>query len=380
MDINQEILKALQDEESIMLATIVSTSGSTPAAALSKMLIKEGGAVSVGTVGGGCMEGDVLHAARRLYRLKKADVLTFQLDETNLDQGLICGGNVEILIESIDRTQAILFGSLKDLQDAGEDVVLATYLPNDGIVKWKFVLRPAPLDVPMLHPEVVVDAEYLISQIPDLRLAIPEELQKVDRLHQTCRLDTSDGTLILEPVLGAPSLIIFGGGHVSKYLSKAASLVGFRVTVVDDRPEYANAQRFPEAVRTLAVDFTEAFDQISIFPSTYVAIVTRGHRSDEEILEQALKRPAKYIGMIGSKRKILTTYEHLLERGISAESLKRVHAPMGLEIGARTAEEIAVSIVSELIALRRGEDKLVPHKSKMMEEVIALLEKHAEVH
>ncbi len=148
-------------------------------------------------------------------------------------------------------------------------------------------------------------------------------------------------------------------------------MTGFRVTIVDDRPEYANAERFPEADATLAMDFVEAVRQIEIKPSTYIVIVTRGHRSDEEILSLIISSPAKYIGMIGSRRKVLTTYEHLAKRGVSVELLKRVHSPIGLEIGAATAEEIGISVAAQLIAVRRGETERQTNKSDAMRDVIS---------
>jgi xanthine dehydrogenase accessory factor len=181
------------------------------------------------------------------------------------------------------------------------------------------------------------------------------------------------GELILEPVAGQPQLIIFGGGHVSKSIARAASLAGFRVTVVDDRREYANPARFPEASQTLAVEFYDAFNHLTVKHSTYIVIVTRGHRSDEEVLEQAVKTPAKYIGMIGSRRKVLTTYEHLVERGVPVEALMRVHAPMGIEIGAVTTEEIGISVVAQLINVRRGGELPLRHKSEVMEELLESL-------
>jgi len=130
-------------------------------------------------------------------------------------------------------------------------------------------------------------------------------------------------------------------------------MVGFRITVVDDRTEFANAERFPEADVTIAADYGTAFRRLNISSSTFIVIVTRAHQSDEQILEQAVATPARYIGMIGSMRKVRTTFEHLRARGISRDSLGRVHAPVGLEIGAVTPEEIAASIVAELINTRR---------------------------
>ena len=195
---------------------------------------------------------------------------------------------------------------------------------------------------------------------------VVEAITKAHRRNETERLRAGNGELILEPVLGMPSLIIFGGGHVSKYISRSAAMIGFHVTIIDDRPEYANGARFPEAKKTIACDFVEALGQIEIKPSTYIVIVTRGHRSDEEILLHVVEKPAKYIGMIGSQRKVLTTYKHLIEHGISTEILRKVHAPIGIEIGATTAEEIAVSVVAQLIAVRRGEVDKQENKSNVM--------------
>ncbi len=199
---------------------------------------------------------------------------------------------------------------------------------------------------------------------------LAEETEKAHRRNETRRMHKDEVELVLEPLQGRPHLLIFGGGHVSRYISRTAALSGFRVTVIDDRKEYANAERFPEADRTVAVEFHDAFNHVTVGPSTYIVIVTRGHRSDEEVLEGAVRTPAKYVGMIGSRRKVLTTYEHLLARGVPIDSLRRVHAPVGLEIGAVTAEEIGVSIVAELIRVRRGSADPVLSMSNGMGELL----------
>ncbi len=377
MDIFEEILAALQVEDRVMLATIISTTGSTPASAFSKMLVKNRGTVSVGTVGGGCMEGDVLQAAKRLYDSTKAETLTFHLNEDEFVQGLICGGSLDVLIEPMTQEHVPLLRELKAFRNEGEDVILTTFLRNDGTVQNK-ILIPNVILSPVKRDEESqprIDQILRFAQDDMHEEAILQALHKAYHRHETQRVEATNGELILEPIAGTPSLIIFGGGHVSKYICKAAAIAGFRVTVVDDREEYANPQRFPEAFQALDTDFSEAFNRLRIKPSTYIVIVTRGHRYDEEILEEALKTPAKYIGMIGSKRKVFTTYEHLVERGVPFEALKRVHAPMGLEIGAVTAEEIGVSIVSELIAVRRGLNAPFASKSEEMNLLIAKLER-----
>ena len=160
--------------------------------------------------------------------------------------------------------------------------------------------------------------------------------------------------VFIEPILTAPVLYIFGGGHISLPLAKMAGMAGFNIAVIDDRPEFANAERFPEADTTLAGDFSQSFGKVNIDKSSYIVIVTRGHQNDELVLEWAVGTPAKYIGMIGSKTKVKAVYDHLLARGISPQQLDKVHSPIGLEIEAQTPEEIAVSILAEIIKVRRS--------------------------
>ncbi|MBI5021547.1 MAG: XdhC family protein [Ignavibacteriales bacterium] len=360
-DIYQEILSALEHEESIMLATIISTSGSTPASALSKMLIKNGGTVSVGTVGGGCMEGEVILHANRLYNARKAEILTFELNEDDIESGLICGGNLDILIEPITKNFIPIFQKLKTLRDDEEDCIVGTLLNKDNTVASKIIFKRNSGEM----NEWIVDnalnnstTQLLPHSITPL---IQQSISRVYQKNEIIRLKTESGEIILEPISSTPSLIIFGGGHVSKFVSQSAVMVGFRVTIVDDREKYANPDRFPEAAQTIVSDFSEAFSKLTIKPTTYIVIVTRGHSYDELVLEQAVKTPAKYIGMIGSKRKVLKTYDHLRQCGIKDEQLERVHAPIGIDIAAATAEEIAVSITAELVRIRRGSLKPPRH-------------------
>ena len=159
--------------------------------------------------------------------------------------------------------------------------------------------------------------------------------------------------VFIEPILPSPTLYIFGAGHVSLSLAKIGKLLGFKVAVIDDRAEFANPQRFPETELILTEEFSTAFSKIKINKSSYIVIVTRNHQCDELVLELALKTAAKYIGMIGSKTKNKAIFSHLLAKGISQELLDKVHAPIGLEIHAQTPEEIAVSILAEVVKVRR---------------------------
>ncbi|MGI9951769.1 XdhC/CoxI family protein [Moorellaceae bacterium AZ2] len=159
--------------------------------------------------------------------------------------------------------------------------------------------------------------------------------------------------LFLEPVLPEPHVLVLGGGHVGQKVAALAKEVGYRVTVVDDRPAFANRQLFPRADAIVCQDFEGALRQIPIDPATYIVIVTRGHRHDYECLRQVIHSPAAYIGMIGSRRKVKGVKDRLLAEGIAEEALARIYAPIGLDIGAETPAEIAVSILAEIIRVYR---------------------------
>ena len=158
----------------------------------------------------------------------------------------------------------------------------------------------------------------------------------------------------VEPVLPVSNALIFGAGHISKSLSKIATLAGFRATVVDNRDSYANRNRFPEAAEVLADEYEDVFERLRADNSTYAIIVTRGHKDDMRVLRWAIEQPLRYIGMIGSKRKTLEVVKHLGKEGVAIDKLSRIHAPMGLDIGAVTPEEIAIAVVAEMIQRRRN--------------------------
>jgi len=187
-------------------------------------------------------------------------------------------------------------------------------------------------------------------------------------LNQDPKYDTGlvcGGTLeiFIEPVLPVPLLYIFGAGHVALELFKAARNAGFDCIVADDRESYANPERFPNALQVIARDFPEALAEISPGESSYIVICTRGHRDDMRVLRWAVQTPARYIGMVGSKRKAITVFRELTREGVDPALFHRVHSPVGLDIGAVTPEEIAVSILAELVAMRRHAERSLPHMS-----------------
>ncbi len=201
-----------------------------------------------------------------------------------------------------------------------------------------------------------VELQVIKEAIEVIKMGKPRHLcyrlKEGEELGMICGGDVE---VFIEPILSAPTLFIFGGGHISFTLAKMAKLVGFKIVVIDDRPEYANPQRFPEAEQTLVSDYAKAFSKLKIGKTGYIVIVTHGHRGDETVLERAVATEAKYIGMIGSKTKNKAVYSHLMAKGIPQELLDKVHAPIGLSIHAQTPEEIAVSILAEIIQVRRSD-------------------------
>ncbi|HEY7352304.1 MAG TPA: XdhC/CoxI family protein [Terriglobales bacterium] len=187
-------------------------------------------------------------------------------------------------------------------------------------------------------------------------------------LNQNPKYDTGlvcGGTLdiFIEPVLPPATLYIFGAGHVSRSLYRTATNAGFDVTVIDDRESYANRERFPEAKEVIAEDFDKATARLNPNETSYIVIVTRGHKDDMRVLRWAVQTRARYIGMIGSRRKAITIFRELVKEGLSERLFEHVHAPVGLDIGAITPEEIAVAITAELIATRRRVERSLPHMS-----------------
>jgi len=327
-----ELIRAMAAGDDIVLATIIRTSGSTPVPSGGAMFLSSG--IPVGTVGGGCVEADVIRAAKELRASGKTSaVLPFTLAEDNIENGMLCGGTLEVLVEHLEPGHGALYERLHTRAEDGESSILLTRLDRTGTVIGKDVLENDSLT---RFPEIAGHTEDALARGILLTM------------------ETREGSIVIEPFPGVQDLFIFGGGHVSKYVSSSAAMAGFRVTVVDDRPEYANAKRFPEAWRAIAVPFDRAWEHLVVRPTGSIVIVTRGHKFDERVLEQALKTPARYIGMIGSVTKVAATFRNLRERGITGEQLRNVRAPIGLAIGAQTAEEIGISITAELIAVRRG--------------------------
>jgi xanthine dehydrogenase accessory factor len=334
-----ELTAALEQGRPCVWCTVVETRGSTPQKAGAAMLVFADGSQR-GTLGGGCVEAEVKGRALRVLAEGggRPEVLTFNLDDNyGWDDGLICGGRMSIVADPLAAPGAADYcHRLRTLLDQGEgctEAVLMAGAPAGG--------------------RYLFDAEgHLAAQVGDgpMPEAVPRGLVPLERRPGP---SAGHGVAYL-PVLPRVTLLIVGGGHVGQAVARLASEVGFEVWVLDDRAAYASRERFPSAQRLLVGDIGDELRQLAptLGPSVYALVTTRGHNHDVEALYHLATTPAGYVGMIGSKRKIRLIYEDLLARGVPAEALARVHAPLGFEIGSQTVTEIAVSIVAELIACR----------------------------
>jgi xanthine dehydrogenase accessory factor len=331
MGLFAEIVRLQQSGRRGALATPLWFSGSVPLRSQSRLLVREDGP-PVGTIGGGLLEAQVVAAAREVLAAGEVRVVEFDLaGEEAARSGMICGGRCAVLIEPIapGREEAV-FAAAARAEAQGTRAALITRLPEGG----KFALT-AGGELIGTGGDAALDAT--------LRATAQEAME------------AEESRLIEDPVRAhidvlAPrfTVYVFGGGHIGVVVAHLATLV------VDDREEFANRERFPQAEEVLALSVAEVFAREAIGEGSYVVTVTRGHVQDEEVLLGALRTQARYIGMIGSRRKIAGVFGRLRAQGFTEEDLARVHAPIGLDIGADTVEEIAVSIVAELIAVRRG--------------------------
>ena len=347
-EVIEEAVKQLEDEQPCVLATVVRTKGSTPQKAGSMLLVRQDGS-GVGTLGGGCVEGDIWYAAREMLRNHSGPEFKdyFLNEDIAARDGLVCGGTMYFYLEPMwESSQFLDIGSrVIDAYNGGEPVGLATVVnapEESGSLGAKLLL--------LLDGTVTgtLGSEELDNRAIDIA-------RRVADVGSNESFSTEDGIeVFVEGFTTPPTLAVIGGGHVGKATADLANSLGYRVFIVDDRAEFSNAERFPYAEQTVVTSYDRWFEELSINVNTFVVVATRGHRFDDMALESALKTRARYIGLMGSMRKNLMIYRRLLNQGVSLERLKEVHAPIGLDIGGLQPEELAVSIMAEIIMTRRG--------------------------
>lgn len=357
-----EAVRTLERDQPFALATVINVRGSTPREVGAKMIVREDG--QVGTIGGGCGEAEVFRKARLLLdegsgaRLAEID-LTGDFDQQEIGT---CGGIMDVFIDLWVPTDLPIARHLADSAEHNRPAALLTMIdPGDrseAPAGAKTVVNPTG-DTKTARPdtEVIGFEGVALNQLADRAADAAAGLLELDGdggLKPVTHIESNGSPrLFLDPITGAQRLIIVGAGHIAQPLCELGAMLGFHVTVIDDRASFANRERFPLADVIMAKGFTSAIDSLRLDRHCYLISVTRGHAFDEEVVRAALKQPGCFIGMIGSKRRSRAMLARLAEDGIDPALLDEIHAPLGLDIGAETPEEIAIAIVAEIIRERR---------------------------
>ena len=359
----QSICRLLGQGEAFVLASILSHLGSTPRTSGTKMIVRKNGTI-VGTIGGGLVEAEVIKTAADIFETGTPQLRVFDLTSANTASrmDMICGGRMKVLIELIDPSplNQEIFSTQLDGITHGKKMLMAVALPTASTLT-STILRC------LISPDGSVVGNGDIED--EVLLDIWRQAGKV---RTPTLLNIYGQRFLVEPIFVPGTVYLFGAGHVSREVALQTTRVGFRTIVFDDRKEFANRKRFGfvSDVR-VSIDFHNVFSDSDVDNDSYVVIVTRGHVHDKTVLAQALKTSAGYIGMIGSRTKRDAIYKVLLSEGFSQNDLKRVFSPIGLSISAETPEEIAISIVSELIKVRAEKMYLknieTPHKEENMQ-------------
>jgi xanthine dehydrogenase accessory factor len=344
IDIYTALHRALAAGERCVLARIIRQIGSAPRTVGTRFLVKAD-RTHLGTIGGGLLEYDVLGKAQEVMGSGRPAVLEVRMSGKEVAAGeMLCGGNVDVLLEPVfpeDERAKSVFQEIALMTAQGRRGALVTAVREDRSDVQRAIVTA--------EGRVIGDASEL-SALPGVDLKRWSAVR--DFSLEIFPHDLSRVVLFVEPVAPEAALLLFGAGHISTFVAPLARSVGFHVCVIDDREEFANPERFPTADRLLVCPVAEAFERVAVTSATYIAIVTRGHIHDRDALQAALATRPAYLGMIGSRRKRDLIYAALMKEGVSAEDLGRVHCPIGISIGAETPEEIAVSIVAELIQVR----------------------------
>jgi xanthine dehydrogenase accessory factor len=338
----EELGRLLRADERVATATVVRTQGSTPREVGAKMLIRPSGEIA-GTIGGGCGEAEVWQAAMDALKDGHARLVTLDLTgDVALDTEMVCGGIMEVFVELWGYHDLELLQEANKAMEKSGRFVLITPISTDSKVARHLLLPGGQFTGTPGQEEL--DEQASSRALEALR----------EGKSQTVPGTADHSAVFLDVQVAAPTLLVAGAGHIAVPLARFGHTLGFRVVVLDDRPMFANEERFPEADEVISAPFGETLAGYPLNDQTYVVLMTRGHAHDLECLVEVIDRPAAYIGMIGSRRRVRGVLDAVRERGISEELLARVHAPIGLDIGALTPEEIALSVMAEVVKARRG--------------------------
>ena len=329
------------------VCTVVRTTGSTPQVVGAKLLVDDLGRLT-GTLGGGCVEGDAFEEAKRVLETGDTSLREYELTEDLAwDTGLVCGGTMWISIEPGER--ALLLGGRASSATSWphRPVESPSLLPRCCAAKARLPAERQALVERMAYGgslgDSTLDARATEAALDALRQATPRTVA-LDAAHE----------LLIEPIVTKPRLVIAGGGHVGLAIAKMAAQLEYDVTVIDDRPEFSSRERFGRGIDVVRMDMAEALRTMPIGWNSFIVIATRGHKLDAHCLREAVKKDARYVGLLGSKRKTILIAKMLRDEGISEERIRAVHAPVGLDLGGRTPAEIALAVLAELSMERHG--------------------------
>jgi len=329
----------------VIIATIINQQGSLPRHVGAKMVICPDGQY-YGTIGGSLLEAITIKEAKSCLESRQSKLVDFDLSgHRSGASGMICGGKATVLldyIESVEENVFLFSVYLNAINKGKEFILLTSFKGTDNMPS-------------VINRCLVLDDGNVVGKSPVSGQSQEYILEEIRGFTSPGVLHVNDLRIVIDPIRRVKTVFCFGAGHVAVPTAHLASLVGFRVVVVDDREEYSCRERFQDACEVRVIkDFDNALGNLDIDEDSFIVIVTRGHEFDHVVLEQALTKNAGYIGMISSRNKRDVIFQALRAKGFTQDELDRVHSPIGLDIGAETPEEIAVSIVGELIAVRAG--------------------------
>ena len=341
------VLEILGEGSAAVLATIINLVGSTPRHIGTKMVMSEDGR-SFGTIGGGLLEATIIKESRNVIANRSSKLVDFSLQGKDASApGMICGGEARILLDYLPPTQENrdIFQKWRETVRVGKYFYYLTHFKRSGEeidIQGDTIMTA---DGQTFSTTTLTDAEAGAYREDARNVSTTSVIQQGYRYR-----NRSDPKM--------KTVYCFGAGHASSSNRAYCGYDGFRVVVIDDRAEFASQERFPDAHEVRVIDdFNHALKDLEIDKDSFIVIVTRGHKYDREVLAQALKSGAGYIGMISSRRKREEIYKALMEQGVKKEELSQVHSPIGIPIGGETPEEIAVSIVAEIIKVRAEQEE-----------------------
>ena len=344
-----KITEPEQQSQGLVLATVTASRGSTPQKPGCSALFVHNSLIA-GTVGGGIVESKVQEYAGQCSLSKESAYLHFSLDsDIEMKEEAVCGGTISILVDADPLASLPVFREMRQSLASGEPGILLTRVTEWGnphvLVMRYWVTMDTDLPLPDHFKGIIMQEVSNILSSPagtvykELDLPVPGEKQTAK--------------FFLEPVMPLPRLVIAGAGHIGRALSHLGRLLDFDVTVIDDRKEYANPANLPDADHIIVKDIGEAMREIRKDNNTYVTIVTRGHNHDADALKPCIGAPTAYVGMMGSKKKVAKMHEEFIKnKWVTEEEWQKINTPIGLEIGSKTIEEIAVSIAAQLILVK----------------------------